>query len=374
MTAPPIRFACTPLLMEMQQAGSIVGLGRLDRLQRQALYCFSAAHKPSPTTLNYVEALRSEREAAKRNVRLEPEPETTGAATRQVDDEKPETKKPKTQTTSQSRTRPARRQQQQQRAATVLRRLSADVLMFASVGWARTAASRPCMPSLNSTSSRDGAAGFGSIKSANRTPPAAVRPPQLVASTAEKTRPARNPKRAVLSSMYILPTGRVAVSSIGDSGTLKKAPLGGAEKQGAEMQGHVYPPPPNLPRRVSELGNALSSVVFVNYQTSRRRDDQDHCARAQECELRARQVNDREVRRQFQSLRDRWRQMAAQWAELSAERERVASVANPAMPKAITIWEKVMATLVGFGTFAALPEEQISETPTRPRNGTRWPN
>jgi hypothetical protein len=40
-----------------------------------------AAHKPSPTTLNYVEALRSEREAAKRNVRLEPEPETTGAAT-----------------------------------------------------------------------------------------------------------------------------------------------------------------------------------------------------------------------------------------------------------------------------------------------------
>ena len=71
-----------------------------------------AAHKPSPTTLNYVEALRSEREAAKRNVRLEPEPETTGAATRQVDDVKPETKKPKTQTTSQSRTRPARRQQQ----------------------------------------------------------------------------------------------------------------------------------------------------------------------------------------------------------------------------------------------------------------------
>jgi hypothetical protein len=46
--------------------------------------------------------------------RLEPEPETTGAATRQVDYVKPETKKPKTQTTSQSRTRPARRQQQQQ--------------------------------------------------------------------------------------------------------------------------------------------------------------------------------------------------------------------------------------------------------------------
>jgi hypothetical protein len=28
--------------MEMQQAGSIVGLGQLGRLQRQALYCFSA--------------------------------------------------------------------------------------------------------------------------------------------------------------------------------------------------------------------------------------------------------------------------------------------------------------------------------------------
>jgi hypothetical protein len=54
----------------------------------QMLQCFLplmrrhlARPKPSPTTLNYVEALRSEREAAKRNVRLEPEPETTGAAT-----------------------------------------------------------------------------------------------------------------------------------------------------------------------------------------------------------------------------------------------------------------------------------------------------
>jgi hypothetical protein len=47
----------------------------------------------------------------------------------------------------------------------------------------------------------------------------------------------------------------------------EKSPAGrGAEKQGAEMQGQVYPPPPNLPRRVPELGNALSSVVFVNYE------------------------------------------------------------------------------------------------------------
>jgi hypothetical protein len=49
---------------------------------------------------------------------------------------------------------------------------------------------------------------------------------------------------------------------------------------------------------------------------------EQYCARAQECELRARQVNDREVRRQFLELARPWRQMAAQWAELSAERER----------------------------------------------------
>jgi unsaturated pyranuronate lyase len=30
-------------------------------------------------------------------------------------------------------------------------------------------------------------------------------------------------------------------------------------------------------------------------------------------------------------------------------------------PKAILSWEEVMSTLVGFGTFSALPEEQISE-------------
>src|SRR6516225_2752235 len=34
-------------------------------------------------------------------------------------------------------------------------------------------------------------------------------------------------------------------------------------------------------------------------------------------------------------------------------------------PKAILVWEEVMPTLVGFGTFAALPEEQISEKISR---------
>jgi hypothetical protein len=38
---------------------------------------------------------------------------------------------------------------------------------------------------------------------------------------------------------------------------------------------------------------------------------------------------------------------------------------SPTTPKAILIWEEVMPTLVGFGTFAALPEEQISENISR---------
>jgi hypothetical protein len=36
-----------------------------------------------------------------------------------------------------------------------------------------------------------------------------------------------------------------------------------------------------------------------------------------------------------------------------------------ATPKAILIWEEVMPTLVGFGTFTALLEEQISEKISR---------
>jgi hypothetical protein len=71
-----------------------------------------AAHKSSPVTLTYVELLRSEREAAKRNVSLEPELETTGAATRQPLEVKPQAKKAKAQSTSEARTRPARPQQQ----------------------------------------------------------------------------------------------------------------------------------------------------------------------------------------------------------------------------------------------------------------------
>jgi hypothetical protein len=71
-----------------------------------------AALKASPTTISYVEWLRSEREAAKRgalmrDVKVEPEPETTGAAARQAPEAKPEVKKPKT-VQAQRRTRPAR--------------------------------------------------------------------------------------------------------------------------------------------------------------------------------------------------------------------------------------------------------------------------
>jgi hypothetical protein len=63
-----------------------------------------AALKPSSRTLSYVELLRSEREAAKRDVRVEPEPETVGAAAPQAP---PDVKKAKAQNTS--RTRPVPR-------------------------------------------------------------------------------------------------------------------------------------------------------------------------------------------------------------------------------------------------------------------------
>ena len=71
-----------------------------------------AALNASPITLSYVEWLRSEREAAKRaavrrDIKVEPEPETTGAAARQAPESKPEVKKPKT-IQAQHRTRPAR--------------------------------------------------------------------------------------------------------------------------------------------------------------------------------------------------------------------------------------------------------------------------
>jgi hypothetical protein len=69
-----------------------------------------AAHKSSPLTVSYVELLRSEREATQRAVKFKPEPETTGAATREAPGVKPEAQKPKNR--SQSRTRPVRRQQQ----------------------------------------------------------------------------------------------------------------------------------------------------------------------------------------------------------------------------------------------------------------------
>jgi hypothetical protein len=69
-----------------------------------------AALNTSRTTLSYVEWLRSEREAAKsanRDVKFEPEPETTGAAARQAPEAKPEAKKAKAAQV-QRRIRPAR--------------------------------------------------------------------------------------------------------------------------------------------------------------------------------------------------------------------------------------------------------------------------
>ena len=49
---------------------------------------------------------------------------------------------------------------------------------------------------------------------------------------------------------------------------------------------------------------------------------EEYRARASECELRAGQVHDLEVRQQFLELARQWRHMAAQWAQLLAERER----------------------------------------------------
>jgi hypothetical protein len=70
-----------------------------------------AAHNASPRTLNYIEVLRTEREAAKRNVGLKREPETTGASTPQLPEVKPEVKRARAQSTAQnpSRKRSVRR-------------------------------------------------------------------------------------------------------------------------------------------------------------------------------------------------------------------------------------------------------------------------
>jgi hypothetical protein len=66
-----------------------------------------AAHNPSPRTVTYVEWLRTEREAAKRNVGLERQPETTGASPPQLPEVKPEVKNARAQSTAQ---KPSRRQ------------------------------------------------------------------------------------------------------------------------------------------------------------------------------------------------------------------------------------------------------------------------
>src|SRR5436190_1128039 len=55
------------------------------------------------------------------------------------------------------------------------------------------------------------------------------------------------------------------------------------------------------------------------------------------------------------------------WGNDWAQRPRIepADGTDHATPKAILNWEEVMPTLVGFGRFAALPEEQISENISR---------
>ena len=52
---------------------------------------------------------------------------------------------------------------------------------------------------------------------------------------------------------------------------------------------------------------------------------EEYRARARECELRASQVHDLEVRQQLLDLARQWDHMAAQWAELLVERGREAA-------------------------------------------------
>ena len=71
-----------------------------------------AAHNASPRILNYVEVLRTEREAAKRNVGLTREPETTGALPPQLPEVKPEVKRARAQSTAQNPRRQSERRLQ----------------------------------------------------------------------------------------------------------------------------------------------------------------------------------------------------------------------------------------------------------------------
>jgi hypothetical protein len=70
-----------------------------------------AAHNASPRILNYIEVLRTEREAAKRNVGLKREPETTGASSPQLPEVKPEVKRARAQSTAQNPRQSVRRSQ-----------------------------------------------------------------------------------------------------------------------------------------------------------------------------------------------------------------------------------------------------------------------
>lgn len=49
---------------------------------------------------------------------------------------------------------------------------------------------------------------------------------------------------------------------------------------------------------------------------------EEYRAKARECELRAGQVHDREVRQQLLDLARQWEHMAKQWVDLLAERGR----------------------------------------------------
>src|SRR6266508_4554680 len=93
---------------------------------------------------------------------------------------------------------------------------------------------------------------WGGTQHESRSASFGIRPPQLVASTAEKTRPEEHlaggagsqPKEGCCLEHIHSANGAGSRQFDWRLRNPEKSPAGrGAEKQGAEMQGHVYPPP-----------------------------------------------------------------------------------------------------------------------------------
>jgi hypothetical protein len=76
------------------------------------------------------------------------------------------------------------------------------------------------------------------------------------------------------------------------------------------------------PPQSAERSAALSVRPTLGERATVMTKVEEYRARAQECELRANQVHDREARQWFLELARQWHHMADQWADLLAERGR----------------------------------------------------